>query len=175
MKANPSNGVKSRRERSQRVTCRPQSEPEPVPRLIRSILVPTDLSAPSLKAIAYAKTMARQFGARVSLVYVIEPVVLPDAAALCVLPDDQLVARMRARLSELAKTYEDRDFTFERIIVRKGTPFHEISLAAAAANSDVIVIATHGYTGLKHVVLGSTAERVVRYARCPVLVVPARD
>jgi nucleotide-binding universal stress UspA family protein len=140
---------------------------------IENILVPTDLSDASLKAVSYAKALAQQIGARVSLLYVIEPVVLPDAAALIIVPDEQLVARMRKRLSDLAQGFEEKGFSFNHLLVRKGTPFHEIVLAAAKA--DMIVIATHGYTGLKHVLLGSTAERVVRHARCPVLVVPAHD
>jgi nucleotide-binding universal stress UspA family protein len=142
---------------------------------VESILVPTDFSTASLKGVSYAKKLAQQCGARVSLLYVIEPVVLPDAAAIIALPDDQLIARMRKRLSDLARGYEEKGFSFDRMLVRQGTPFHEIALAAVAAKSDIIVIATHGYTGLKHVLLGSTAERVVRHARCPVLVVPARD
>ncbi|HTD65875.1 MAG TPA: universal stress protein, partial [Candidatus Limnocylindria bacterium] len=56
-------------------------------------------------------------------------------------------------------------------VVRNGVPFHEIAQAAATLKIDLIVISTHGYTGLKHVLLGSTAERVVRHAPCPVLVV----
>lgn len=170
MKANVTNGSGTRR--TSRAT-KPAGAAATV--RINHILVPTDFSAPSLKAVAYAKELARQTGARVSLLHIIEPVVLPDAAAMCVLPDDQLVARMRKRLSELGESYEEKGFNFERVIVRKGTPFHEIALAAAAADSDLIVIATHGYTGLKHVLMGSTAERVVRHARCPVLVVPARE
>lgn len=55
--------------------------------------------------------------------------------------------------------------------VRVGKAFHEIVTAAKQANADLIVIATHGHTGFKHVMLGSTAERVVRHAPCPVLVV----
>jgi nucleotide-binding universal stress UspA family protein len=142
---------------------------------VKTILVPTDFSAASLKAVAFAKQLARAFGARVSLLHVIEPIVLPDAAAMIALPDDQLAARMHKELQKLAQNFEDADFKFESFLVRKGTPFHEITLAGATSKSDLIVIATHGYTGLKHVLLGSTAERVVRHARCPVLVVPTRD
>ena len=58
--------------------------------------------------------------------------------------------------------------------MRTGTPFHEITTAARERAADLIVIATHGYTGAKRVLLGSTAERVVRHARCPVLTVPTR-
>lgn len=148
---------------------------ETVTRPIETILVPTDFSGASLKAVTFAKQVARSLGARVSLLHVIEPVVLPDAAAMIALPDDQLAERMHKELQKLAQNFEDTDFQFESFLVRKGTAFHEITLAAAAEKSDLIVIATHGYTGLKHVLLGSTAERVVRHARCPVLVVPARD
>ena len=163
------------RRRNLRATPHIRRNTPPTARRIENMLVPTDFSAASLKAISFAKDMAQQFGARASLLYVIEPIILPDAAALCALPDDQLVARMRKRLGELAQGYEEKHFTFERIIVRKGTPFHEIALAAAATKAHLIVIATHGYTGLKHALLGSTTERVVRHARCPVLVVPARE
>src|SRR5207244_5663633 len=55
--------------------------------------------------------------------------------------------------------------------VRDGTPFEEICHAAKTFGADLIVLTTHGYTGLKHVWLGSTAERVVRHAYCPVLAV----
>ena len=57
--------------------------------------------------------------------------------------------------------------------VREGKPHEEICEAAKALGADLIVLTTHGYTGLKHVWLGSTAERVVRHALCPVLVVRA--
>ena len=56
-------------------------------------------------------------------------------------------------------------------LLRFGRPYLEITEAAGEVGADLIVLTTHGYTGLKHVVLGSTAERVVRHAPCPVLVV----
>jgi nucleotide-binding universal stress UspA family protein len=58
-----------------------------------------------------------------------------------------------------------------KVAVRTGTAFLEIAEAAKSLEADLIIIATHGYTGLKHLLLGSTAERVVRSAPCPVLVV----
>jgi nucleotide-binding universal stress UspA family protein len=63
----------------------------------------------------------------------------------------------------------------EKTLVRHGVAFDEITKAARELCVDMIVISTHGYTGLKHVVMGSTAERVVRYAGCPVLVVRERE
>ena len=59
-------------------------------------------------------------------------------------------------------------------MVKFGKPFHEIAQVAKDKVIDLIIIATHGYTGLKHIQLGSTAEMVVRYAPCPVLVLPSR-
>lgn len=59
--------------------------------------------------------------------------------------------------------------------VRMGAPWHEITTAAQECEADLIIIATHGHTGLKHPLLGSTAERVVRHAPCPVLVVRDRE
>ncbi|HMJ66829.1 MAG TPA: universal stress protein, partial [Candidatus Binatia bacterium] len=59
--------------------------------------------------------------------------------------------------------------------VRIGKPHHEIVSLAKVLGADLIVIATHGYSGLKHAVLGSTAERVVRHATCPVLVVREKE
>jgi nucleotide-binding universal stress UspA family protein len=56
-------------------------------------------------------------------------------------------------------------------LVRTGTPFREITETARSLGADMIVLTTHGYTGLMHGLLGSTAERIVRYADCPVLVV----
>jgi universal stress protein A len=60
------------------------------------------------------------------------------------------------------------------IAVREGTPFEEICRVSKTIRADLVVLTTHGYMGLKHVWLGSTAERVVRHAHCPVLVVRER-
>ena len=60
-------------------------------------------------------------------------------------------------------------------LVRAGQPYYEITTAAKELDVDLIVITTHGRTGLKHALLGSTAERVVRHAPCPVLTVRERE
>lgn len=139
---------------------------------MKHILAPVDFSAPSRKALAYAKELATVLGAKITLLHVIEPIVLPDAAALLTMPDSEAAAKMNERLEGLK---DELGMANAAMIVRRGTPFHEIALAADSLKADMVVIATHGYTGLKHVFLGSTAERVVRHAHCPVLVVPARD
>jgi universal stress protein A len=65
------------------------------------------------------------------------------------------------------------DEVLHKILVRTGSPFHEITEAARTLKVDLIIIATHGRSGLTRALLGSTAERVVRHATCPVLVLRA--
>ena len=144
------------------------------PRLqLQSILVPTDFSAPSLKALRYATALAAQFGAKLTLLNVIEPIgPTPDFAYNpIVLDNERVMAGAKEQLKRLLERQGIDAGLIEKTLVRVGVPFNEISGAAAALKADLIVIATHGYTGLKHVFLGSTAERVVRHAPCPVLVV----
>ena len=137
---------------------------------IQSILVPTDFSAPSLKALRSAEELAEQFGAKLILLNVIEPIgPTPDFAYNpMVLDNEAIVAGAQKNLKKFAAK-EGLDGV--PAYVRQGVPYHEISQAATELKADLICIATHGYTGLKHVFMGSTAERVVRHAPCPVLVV----
>lgn len=144
------------------------------PRLrLQSILVPTDFSAPSTKALRYAVALAAQFGAKLTLLNVVEPIgATPDFAYNpLVLENEKVMAAAKEQLKRLIEQQGIDAALVEKTLVRYGVPFNEISGAAARLKVDLIVIATHGYTGLKHVFLGSTAERVVRHAPCPVLVV----
>jgi nucleotide-binding universal stress UspA family protein len=109
----------------------------------------------SIDAIATAKRLARPFGAAIHLAHIHQ---LTYPATFMV---QQLkTAAKRAGLSPRAQTH-----------FRTGAAFHEISKLAQEIPTDLIVMPTHGRTGLKHVVLGSTAERVVQHSPCPVLVV----
>jgi universal stress protein A len=137
---------------------------------IQSILVPTDFSAPSIKALRYAGELAAKFGAKILLLNVVEPIgPTPDFAYNpLVLDDKKIVAAAQQHLKKFA---EREGLGAVPAYVRQGIPFHEISRAAEELKADLICISTHGYTGLKHVFMGSTAERVVRHAPCPVLVV----
>jgi nucleotide-binding universal stress UspA family protein len=132
-----------------------------LPLRIKSILVPLDFSAPSMKALDYAVAVAKQFRAKLTLLHVVEPIATADFAASVplVMEDDKVMAAHRM---------------LEMVLVRFGRSFHEIAEAARTRKVDLIVISTHGYTGLKHALLGSTTERVVRHAHCPVLVVRQR-
>jgi nucleotide-binding universal stress UspA family protein len=141
---------------------------------IGKILVPTDFSEASIPALIYARDLATAVGAKITLLHVFQPIVNPDMSAYALLiPDAQLKKEMRERLSKFAANHELRADVLGGVSVREGLPFDEIAKAAAEEKADAIVISTHGYTGMKRVLLGSTTERVVRHARCPVIVVPA--
>jgi len=83
-----------------------------------------------------------------------------------------LESRLRSELSGMGNECVGKE-RLDAVLVRWGKPFDQIVKAAGALKSDLIIIATHGHTGLKRVLLGSTAERVIRYAPCPVLTVQA--
>lgn len=143
---------------------------------VKSILVPVDFSESSTKALDYAVSFARQFGAKVTLLYVVEPVATPDFSAFPLsLENDQVARAARNKLQALCDARGLGTSIVERLVVRQGRAFHEIAEAARSLKSDLVIVSTHGYTGLKHAVLGSTAERVVRHAPCPVLVVRQRQ
>jgi nucleotide-binding universal stress UspA family protein len=135
-------------------------------------LVPIDFSKPSLKALDQAVTFARQFKARLTLLHVVEPIATPDFASSfpLAIDIDRMLDGAKSRLKELAEAPAIPPGTVKTSVVRYGRSFHEIAEVARESKTDLIIIATHGYTGLRHMLLGSTAERVVRHAPCPVLV-----
>jgi nucleotide-binding universal stress UspA family protein len=121
-------------------------------------------------------SIARQFKAKLTLLHVVEPVATPDFAAAfpLALQDNSLSATAKQELEGLVRASRMPHGMVEKILVRFGRSFHEIASAARARKVNLIIISTHGYTGLKHALLGSTTERVVRHAPCPVLVVRQR-
>ena len=141
---------------------------------LKKILVPTDFSPCSQKALQYALPFAEEFGAQILLVHVVEPVFVPENLMMAApeLPElgASLVTEARDRLSRVSQQTVPAAIRVETV-VRVGQPYREIIETARTEDADLIVIATHGYTGLKHVFLGSTAERVVRHSPCPVLTV----
>jgi universal stress protein A len=148
----------------------------PFPLRVKSILVPLDFSPPSFQALHYAVAFARLFKAKVTLVHVVEPVATPDFAASFPLAveNDKMMAAANNKLEGVVKAARIPRGTVEKLLVRFGRSFHEIADAARTRKADLIIISTHGYTGLKHALLGSTTERVVRHAPCPVLVLRQR-
>jgi universal stress protein A len=141
---------------------------------LRTLLAPVDFSNYSAKALDYVRAFAAQFGAEVVLVHVVEPTVIPDNFGIVPPSYEEvgtaLVKAAEVRLSRLAEEVSAKSGTV-RQVVRTGRAPWEIVRVAEEVEADLIVITTHGYTGLKHVLMGSTAELIVRHAPCPVLTV----
>lgn len=137
---------------------------------INRILVPTDFSHHSLKALDYAIDFARSQNAELLLIHVVEPIrntrLLPDVSELL----ESRRADAAEKLDALVKRTRQR-YRNCRAEVHFGVPYEIIAEIAKKSNADLIIIATHGHTSLYHFFLGSVAERVVRIAECPVLTV----
>ncbi len=137
---------------------------------VKRILVPIDFSRASREAIRWAKFFARRCQARVHLLHVhhFEYPLAGPIAPPPVISEPEIEKRLYDELIELAA--EEKISKAGDCHVRIGRPFHEICQLAAELKVDLIVLSTHGRTGWKRAVLGSTAERVIRHAPCPVLV-----
>ena len=141
---------------------------------IRRILVPIDFSEHSKNALKYAIPFAQKFKASIDLIYVVEPTIYPADFSFGQIGfpnvEDELRTRGSDELENLMKK-EIADKVVSRKIVRTGKPFYEINQYALEENINLIIIATHGHSGMENILFGSTAEKVVRKAPCPVLVV----
>jgi universal stress protein A len=145
---------------------------------IRRVLVPVDFSPYSDEAVAYATGLAKRLDASIELLHVVEDPYLTGTWSPDVYVPDAI-----ASLESLARDAHDRLTVATAAIrvqgvtatasVRKGSAPRTIVEHATVENVDLIVLGTHGRTGLAHVLLGSVAERVVRLAPCPVLTVKA--
>jgi nucleotide-binding universal stress UspA family protein len=146
---------------------------------IHSILAPTDFSAHSQKALRYACGLAQRLSAELHLLHILSEILPagPDPLLMPVVPPEyyqQNEDRARETLDHLL----DPVWGAPRSVVtavRWGSPVEAIVSYALDHRIDLIVIATHGRTGLSHVLLGSVAERIVREAPCPVLTLRDRS
>lgn len=143
---------------------------------LRRVLHPTDFSEPARQAMAYAQEFCTRFDAELHALYV-----LPNMAAMPwstggYVPPSLVEAEQKHRLevadmlNSLIPSREEGNPTVHHV-VREGIAFVRIIEYAREANIDLIVLGTHGRSGLKHMLLGSVAEKVVRKAPCPVLTV----
>lgn len=141
---------------------------------IKKILVPIDFSDHSINALKYAVDFAQTFGAKLYLIYIVEPMLYPADFSMgqIAIPDvsDDLVRRGEDEMNAIVKEHVEGKVPYEKII-KTGRPFIEIIEAASEYDIDLIIISTHGHTGVEHLLFGSTAEKVVRKAPCPVLTV----
>ena len=139
---------------------------------IKKVLVPIDFSDYSKSALKYAVNFAKSFNAEIILVYVVEPVIYPPDFSMGQIAMPSITAewddRARDELQKLAKS-EINEIANVKTIIKTGKPFVEIIETAKEENIDLIIIATHGHSGVEHILFGSTAEKVVRKAPCPVL------
>jgi nucleotide-binding universal stress UspA family protein len=156
------------------LTLHKQSEDKTIGK-VETILVPVDFSEHSAQAITYAKEIAATTGARLQVLHSIEEPVYPyfyapagDFSQAKQL--EELRERTDEALDKLIYDTPGPDVPADKYVVN-GTPSVEITRFAEQQDSDLIVIPTHGLTGLERMLLGSTAERVVRLATCPVLAV----
>lgn len=159
--------------RSSRISCRTRPGITKANSLkIKNVLVPIDFSERSIDLLEYARALTRQFGADLHLVHVYEPD-YPLSSVMgmpLALPPVQVAQGVRRHLRDVAKK-RGLELRPENVHAIEGRPFEEICRLARAKAIDLIVVSTRGNTGLKHLLLGSTAERIVRYSPCPVLVV----
>jgi nucleotide-binding universal stress UspA family protein len=143
---------------------------------VRSILLPTDFSECGNYALSYATSLARKFGASIICLHVIEPIVPSVGYSGMTEPlpiadiSDQLEDSAERELPKFAECEECAGLEVEELIVH-GEAASEIVRVAKDREVDLIVVSSHGRTGLGRILFGSTAEAVVRHASCPVLVV----
>jgi len=141
---------------------------------VKKILITTDLSQYSLAALEAATEIGSQFGSKLYLLYVVESVPGKHGSPA----QEADAGATRRRVEDQGKRRLD-EFIQKNVgpgvrlipVVRIGSPVDEIRRFAEMEDVDVIVIATHGWTGLKHILVGSVAERVVRLSSIPVLTV----
>lgn len=138
------------------------------------ILLPTDFSDCSAEAARVARRLAEHFDARVILFHVLDEPAALDPMFRGDIPLEILRTRMEQFARESMETFLAAHFAGAENVqtaVASGIPYREIIRKAREAPVDLIVIGTHGRTGVEHVIFGSNAEKVVRLASCPVLTV----
>jgi universal stress protein A len=144
-----------------------------LPFRLRRVLAPTDFSPNSEKAVQYAIQLSRLVGAELTLLHVV-----PEPSALDYtmqgVPVDEIQGWQEAAKSRLADRLAKAKLEYQQVnsvLTLALHPRDEIVRAAASLPADLLVLSTHGFTGLKHLLFGSDAEKIVEHAPCPVLVI----
>jgi nucleotide-binding universal stress UspA family protein len=143
---------------------------------IRAVLAPTDFSRHAERAVRIACGLAEKFGASLHLLHVMPDVIAPvgpDPSLVTALPAEYYTDMERESLDALSKLIDDswgRPKSLETAVLW-GDAVDGITSYAKEHDIDLIVVSTHGRTGLSHVLMGSVAERIVRESPCPVLTI----
>lgn len=140
---------------------------------LKKILYPTDFSEASLEALKYAISFARNCQAKLILMHVVNEKVVSEGLSLArVSAPEALGEEMAAEANRQLKMIipaEERHGLDTETVILNGTPFLEIIRYAKDSAIDMIVIGAQGRSGMEQIIFGSTAEKVVRKAHCPVL------
>ncbi len=142
----------------------------PPSQAVRRVLVPVDFSEASESAVRHAKEVALTYGAEIDLLHVVDEPMYPSAYGVeATFPSQEVVDRVESRLGEMAR----EEIGIEHVVVEAvvGHPARSILDYVETNDVDLIVQATHGRTGLDHVLIGSVTERVLRQSPTPVFVV----
>jgi nucleotide-binding universal stress UspA family protein len=145
-----------------------------MPKKLDLILVPTDFSGLSCEAFSWATLLAKEFMAKIMIVHVISAKAAEEMTAQPGNPWERVLEREDHAMIESFQSCLQSDFgqTVEtQTLVEVGPAPEKIIEAAQEKDVDLIVMATHGRTGLSHALMGSVAEKVVRQAPCPVLTI----
>ena len=141
---------------------------------IKKILCPVDFSDCSEHAMRYAMAFAEAYGSQLELLHVVEMPFLPSYSTAGIpeihFPLDEIKKQSRERLDKLVEECGNERYKISGNVV-VGAPFLEVVKVAKEGEFDLIVIGTHGRSGLKQMLIGSVAEKIVRKAPCPVLTV----
>ena len=135
-----------------------------------SVVVPVDFSDESLAAVAVARQLVEE-AAQLHVIHVLPVLNVAEPGVIWESVDD--AGRCRHAEEALGERLGDADLAGADLVVVVGEPAHEIADFATSVDADVIVLPSHGRTGFKRLLIGSVAERVVRLAHCPVLVLKA--
>lgn len=150
----------------------PEREERNSPSKIERIVVPVDFSEHAELALAYAVELARAYGAQLHLLHVVDEVVYPDFYPPIIPSGGSITEELRdqslQKMRRLLTAHEPADAA---VHVRAGRAAPEIAEFAKEHDADLVVIASHGLTGISHVLLGSVTEQLVRRATCPVFTV----
>ena len=142
-----------------------------------NVVVTTDFSPQALAGVSGAAALARRLGAKLHLLFVVEDQLPPILVGVSTAERREILSGYRKRALELLENYahehlEGLDVGLE---VRLGVASQEIVEAAEDLDADLLVMSSRGYGPLRQLLMGSTAERVLHHARCPVLLVPVGE